>query len=501
MSKRIRTLVIAAVAVVLLMGALLVLLDPFGWFGTADSGEDTSSTTATTTTTIPLMEKTEGDDQPVLSVEIKTPDEQFTVKPDAAGVYMVEGYADLPVATANIDSLLSAVADIYASRKITDEPADAADFGFDEPLAVVTVTYTDKSTFSFELGNQEPNQSGYYFRKTGESAIYLVDTTFAQTLTLPSTSYIGLNLITEPAVREDDDTGEVQLMGLELSGSVRPQAVSLRYQQAGDSDDYTSLSKYMVTAPYLRAAKGDIKDWKTGLNTLTASGVAAAHPTADQLKEYGLDSPYSIARLTFAVYAETDGTATTYNEQTLTLRLGGKDEDGAYYAMLDGVDVVYRVTASNVPWAEMTYDDIATPLLFTKNIQQVSAVSITLDGVTTRFELTHYENAESTDETLTVTVDGTVYPTEDFRKFYEVLMQVTRFSGTDGAAGSGEPYLVVRLDPVDDGAVVEAKLYPQTTNRYICVMQDGDTYLVSASKVDNVVNQLQNYLSGQDVVS
>lgn len=503
MSKRIRTLVITGVVVVLLVGALLVLLDPFGWFGTADSGEGDTSTTTTTTTTIPLIEKTEEDATvPVSSVEITTPEEQFVIQPDADGVFAVEGYADLPVYTTRIDSLLSAVADIYATRKITDTPANAADFGFDEPLATATVTYTDGTTYAFEIGKQEPNQSGYYFREAGQSAIYLVNATFAETVTQPSTDYIGLHLITEPAVREDDEVGEPQLMQMELSGTARPQTVSLRYAQSGDSSELTSMSQFVITTPYLRAASSDVREWSTSLNTLTATGVAAAHPTADQLETFGLTDPYAVARMTFAVYAETDGAVTTYNEQTLTLRLGGKDENGSYYALLDGVDVVYLVSASAVPWAEMTYDDLVTPLLFTKNIQQVAAISMTIGGATTRFELAHHEDAETNDESLTVTVNGTVYPTADFRSLYQVLMQVERFGSAQGAVPSGDPYLVIQLTPTADGdAGVEAKFYPQTANRYICVMSDGDTYLVSASKVENAVEQMQKYLSGQTVVT
>lgn len=503
MNKRIRTLVIAGVAVVVLVGALLVLLDPFGWFGTASNDGEESSTTATTTTTIPLIEKTEEDSvTPVSSVEITTPEEQFVIRPDADGTFAVEGYADLPVYTTRVDTLLSAVADIYATRKITDAPANAADFGLEEPLAAVTVTYTDGSTYAFEIGNEEPNQSGYYFREAGQSAIYLVSTTFAETMTRPSLEYIGLTLITEPAVQEDDETGEAQLMKMELSGSVRPQPILLRYAEAADSSEFTSMSQYVITAPYLRAADSDIREWSTALNTLSATGVAAAHPTAEQLQEFGLSDPYSVAVMTFAVYAETEDTVTTYNEQTLMLRLGGKDEDGSYYAMLDGVDVVYLVSPSAVPWAEMTYDDLVSSLLFTKNIQQVSAISVTADGVTTRFELAHHEDAESTDESLTVTANGTTYPTADFRSLYQVLMQVERFAGADGATAAGDPSVVIRIDPTaDGGSAIEAKFYSQTANRYLCVREDGDTYLVSASDVENAVQQLQNYLSGQTVVT
>ena len=72
-----------------------------------------------------------------------------------------------------------------------------------------------------------------------------------------------------------------------------------------------------------------------------------------------------------------------YNGVSFTVRLGGKDESGNYYAMLDGVDIVYTVAASNVPWAEEQYGDLLADFLFLEYITDLKSVTLTVWPTTT----------------------------------------------------------------------------------------------------------------------
>ena len=90
-----------------------------------------------------------------------------------------------------------------------------------------------------------------------------------------------------------------------------------------------------------------------------------------------------------------------------TVILGKKDEDGNYYAMIDDYDVIYLVSPSSVPWAETTYNDIATTMLFSKMITDVKSVTVTVNGKQTVFELTHYPDAEERDDQMVVTASNT----------------------------------------------------------------------------------------------
>lgn len=158
-------------------------------------------------------------------------------------------------------------------------------------------------------------------------------------------------------------------------------------------DNLNNSSNYVITKPYFRAANSS-SAVVTALGTytsVTASGVEKPYPTAEDLKRYGLDDPYSTAVFTLAVEttetSETSGESAKtsyYNIQKHTIQLGNKNDNGEYYALVYNEDqripVVYLFSASSVAWAEAQYDDVAETLLFLRNIDSLSNVILTAGG-------------------------------------------------------------------------------------------------------------------------
>ncbi len=499
MSKRIRSLILAAVLVAVLVGGVLavrLLPEP--------EADASSAASATTGTTLPaLIDKAETDKSYTVKEAVVTlENETFTVKPDADGVMAVEAYADLPRRTEMLESLLKALTTIrpasLVKEQATDEELTAC--GFDKPQAAVSVTYENGSTYAFEIGKLDPGgKTNSYFREADSRAVYLMGSSFVSSVTQGSTSYIGLTMITAPSPNSDDSTGKAQLMELRLSGSLRPTPVVLRYKTAEDDKRLSLASPYTITAPYYRTTDSQVTTgWQTGLNTLTAASVAAVHPTAEQLVEYGLSDPRSVGELTLAVYQEGSEEAdpVVYNGVSFTVRLGGKDESGNYYAMLDGVDIVYTVAASNVPWAEEQYGDLLADFLFLEYITDLKSVTLTLDGKENCLVLTHGKD-ENDKDTMAVTLDGVAYDDSGMRSLYQVLMSIHRLKETEEAAApEGESVITMKLAFTDEEKEpFEVSLYAYSANRYLCRQPDGDTYLVKASEVETMLAQVRSYLS------
>ena len=177
-----------------------------------------------------------------------------------------------------------------------------------------------------------------------------------------------------------------------------------------------------------------------------------------------------------------------------------KSDDGQYYVMVDDLNVIYLVAADSIPWVEVTYNDVASTMLFLEDITGVQSIVVTENGKTTTFSLTHDAEAEDNDDMLTVKVDGKQTDTANFRQLYQVLMGVTRI-GTADKTPTGTPDMIIRINPLDSrDKTVEAKLYKTSGSRYTCVMLDGDVYAVAAGSVETVSKQMANYLNGKDVL-
>lgn len=519
MSKRMRTILITLVAVLVLGGGLTAVL-----LLTDEPDADSSDASDASNPTISLVDKTKDKDgktieKPVTKVEVSTPSENFTLTDSQEGILSVQAYADLPINTDQVNTLTSALASISANRKL-DNPQAPAAYGFDKPQATVTVTYADKSTYAFELGDMSGVSDEAYFRESGGSDVYLVNQTFAETVLQKSTAYIGVSLITAPEVKDDDENGEPVMRDVELSGSVRGNEKLVVRQTNSDDSDTVSLYTYLVEKPYYRGANDEnARAAFDNAYSLTADEAYAAYPTDKQKSDCGFDKPYSVAKMNLAVKTteqkETTGTTapgttTTdtseenaqtkyYNVEAHTVTVGKKADDGRYYVMVDDLNVIYLVSAGSIPWVDVTYNSVASTMLFLEDITGIQSIAVTEKSNTTTFSLTHDPEAENSDDMLTVTVGGKQTDTANFRQFYQVLMGVKRIADADKQP-SGTPDMVIRILPLDSrDKTVEAKLYKTSGSRYTCVMQDGDTYAVEAGSVETVSKQMANYLNGKEV--
>ncbi len=540
MSRQVRTLILAGVAVVALVALLLVLIFLLPSKGTVDTSSVASSDTSVTV----LDKSKDADgktvDHPIKNIQITLGGETYILSQNEEGELVADSYKDLPINTYEISSLVSTLTTITATKEIASNPDSPADYGFTgkfapaessetssgsassgesstantpKPVgltAQISVTYHDDTTLGFEVGRESPTKEGYYLREIGKDPIYLVDATFVETVSQPSTAYIGLNVITAPSVKTDDANGQALLREIELGGSSRTSQLILR--RSTPEDNLTNTSDYVITKPYFRAANSS-SALVTALGTytsVTASGVEKPYPTSEDLKKYGLDNPFSTATFTLAVQtteeAESSGEAdktSYYNVQKHTIKLGNKNDAGEYYALVYNEDtlipVVYRFSAASVAWAESQYDDVAETLLFLRNITSLSNVVVTANGKVTDFRLEHFPDESERDDQMKVTVDGQPYDTANFRTLYQVLMSISRKGAAPGEP-AGDPVLSIKLNPLEasDG-VVELSIYKHDPNVYIVRFSTGETYAVNATEVNEAIKQIGNYLDGKEV--
>lgn len=554
MSKQVRTIIIAIVAVVALSGVLAVLLllpQMTGGQTDTSSAASTASDSSITLHNKLLDEDGQSVDTPVKNAEIlldkkveAADDSSSTAESSAeesqdgedpaveriteelsfilaeSGDLVVEKYQELPVNTSKASTLKSDLATITAIKKIETD-LSALDFGFDRPQAKVSVTYHDDSTYAFEIGDRAPLDAGYYFREEGASDIYLVSISFGEAMLQEGKDYVSLSMYTKPSLNEgaDSDTVCVQEMG--LSGQVRQNHPFKLRQQTNEDPDYV-MSSYVMLEPFFMRQIDDnqITTLTTNMTSLTAKSIVSVYPTEEEKAQYGFNDPYSVADLRIAVrQAETtsDSSDTSdssqseeetptvyYNIRNHVVTLGSKDADGNYYAMItsDGEEmpVIYLVSASAVPWAETQYGDILGTLLFLRNITNINDIVVSWGDTSYTFNLEHFPDAEESADKLKVTVDGVVYDTENFRQLYQIMMSVKR-NGEVEDEPSGTPDMTIEIHPNDGSGEIVANFYKYNANNYICELNDGDRYLVTAASVSNTMKQVENYLAGKTIVA
>ena len=507
MRKRLRTLVILGVVVAVLAGGLSVLL--------LTEPAETPNNGVTTTTADPALKllsitREESDDDkdlpPLVSAATITQgDTTFELTLNADNELYVKGYEKLPTNLTKTNSFVSNVTTVNALQKITGTGDDAA-FGFDKPTATAEITYYDGTKATFTLGKEAPASAGYYFRLSGNSGTFLVSSYLATALTQPPSTYVGTVLVTAPVVKSDDTAGAAVLRDLSMEGPALDRPYSYRLVTEADRSEH-AYAPYILTAPYLRTTDSN----KLGQNVMSATAVTASQavapfPTEAHLEEYGLKTPSITATVRLAVRTtkqekndagETVDKTEYYNLATHTFKIG-KEVDGSYYVLVDDIDCVYLVSASQIPWAELSYEDCVTPLMFLKDIGTVSKITIAFDGKTTVFDLIHFPEEEDYDEKLVAKMDGETVDTDNFRDFYQLLMAVER-AGAAPAEPTGDPVFTVTYTDAETAYVTTVDMYQHSASVYIGVFDNGDVFRIKGSEIDHLLRQCRNMREGKEV--
>ena len=496
-------LAVLAAAVILLPG-LLGQEDPVPGTETDDPAH-----TAAPVTVVNKQTGAEGEvaSDLVRAVSVTSLQGSYGFYTDENGIVRMEGDPNVPLNGTEVLSLFTRLSKVEAEDTVAAHVTDMDQYGFSLPAVTASVTYADGESVTLDMAAMAVGKK-HYLRVRGEDTVYLVSAGLPEALIQPVEQFVSLSLIASPEVSPEDPNGTPMMKEFSLTGPVRDNVITtLRRKTAEDSEEFANTN-FLVTAPYLLAADAGAVTEFFATPSLTAQETVVLHPTDAQLEEYGLKEPRSVAKLVVAVYTSlTDESGETteggsYNESVHLIRLGKSADNGtAYYCMADAVDAVYKVSADSVPWAEKTYHDYASRYLFMRHLNTLRSITCTLDGREYDFRFQHFPEEEELDDTLRVTVDGQTYATDQFRTLFQVLMTIYR-TGPAPAEPAGEPLLTVKITSLDDSfSVNEISIYPYSASAYIARTEQGDTYKVTASRVDDAMEQIRRYLRGEEVVN
>ncbi len=463
--------------------------------------------TNTPTTSVTVLDKTtQAVKNSVVSATLTTKDGVLEIgnKEDAL---FIKGYEDLPVELSSVESTGNILSKLVASNDV-GQVESIKDFGFENPVLTACVTYYDNSSFQFEIGNKTPDEKGYYFREKGKNHIYVMSQTNAEWLMTPADKYISISVFDAPNAPSDD--ADIVMRDMTLSGTVRNnEKLSFRLVTSEDSDEYMYYT-YILTSPKVKGTNSTYASQMENFTYLVASDIAAVRPTEKQLQEFGLTNPYSVAEFTMASRTTTTGATdangnseakTVYsNLKTHTIKVGGMKND-QYYVMIDDVPIVYMVYTEDLPWATVTFDEMADTMLFLNNIATISNYTVTLPDKQTTFHLTHDPSVNDRVKSLTVDVNGVVMDTMNFRYLVLVSMEIQRYGALTTSITDQPLKLTLTLDKVDKNEQpLVIRFYELSASIYGVKLSTGEEYEVKASQVNNFIQQYENYLAGKDVL-
>ncbi len=488
MKKTTKTMIIAIVSVVLLVGIFLLV-----YFVVPTSSEEDTTSEFTEEynliSHIPAeIEKIEVDNEyGKFTLLSETPTTESVAEDGTTStyteetIYTLEGYEDMELLTGAPDTVANDCASL-TSTKIVDDGTKKSDFGFDEPRAVVKVTYNTGDTATIRVGSDASSDLGAYVMVDGDNNVYLVDSDAAD-----GYLYGAMDMLTtEIGFAASDDSGNVftkMVFGGSLFGG---EEISLEYS------DYEAFSEsYVITSPdNTLANEGTVTYMVNNVRNLTAEKVIAVNVDEEKIKEYGLDNPY------VTVEAE-------YPDLSVSYKVTAPDEDNMLYLLSDGI--IYQMDAASITWVNYTYDEMLPTNVMSPKLSGVDKITVETTDKKYEFEIstetTVTQDSDTDVETTvtTVTYNGETLDESNFNVFYQNLTSAER-SGTDEIPKDKKAVLTVTYE-FSDGKTGSAVYYEAENRKCPVLINDTLSGLAFESYVTTITSDVAKVASGETVAS
>ena len=167
--------------------------------------------------------------------------------------------------------------------------------------------------------------------------------------------------------------------------------------------------------------------------------------------------------------------------------------------MVKGVNVVYQIASTSVPWATTSYEKLVSEYVLNPKMIALSNMSVNDGSKTYSFNLsskevttTDDEGNESTSTTTTVKCNSKEIETAYFEIFYENVAY-TELAEVKSATVSGNPVFSVKYTYEVDGSTETVNIYSTGGTRYVAEVNGvvvGTVYKADINKLIKQVSQV-----------
>lgn len=478
MKSNIRFIVIAAIVLLILGGAAaaLVLTAP-------KEEEETQEETVVESKLI--FDKNPED---IVKIAVKNEFGEYDIDRIQSGevsAWTVLDYVDAPLDGTFINNALEESATLTASKTVTENAEDLSIYGLTEPRAEYTVSFSDSASteVNVKIGDPVPGSQVYSYMSMGEGkVVFTVKTSDVGFALEDSRSCVNKTVFTQKTPENEDDKTDYSLFKtLTVKRSDLDYDVVIEYDTRLDDENsiVSNSTSYRMTSPVTLDLNPDkCSGVITGMFGLTASDFAEIKPA--DISKYGLDEP----RLT--VTADT-------NSGEFSLIIGGKAENGGYYGMAGGIDMVYIFDEASLPWLTFDTLDITANIIMSHYIFNIDTIDIDYSGKSVGFELL----GEGADD-LGVKESGKELDAEAFKKLYQFILGAPSEQLYFGEV-SGEPDVRISVKASDGNDVLE--FYKTENRRSVIVLNGKPSFTCTSAYVDRLIENVQKYLDGEEMIT
>jgi len=403
----------------------------------------------------------------------------------------VVGKENYPFDSTSLSSAVATLGSITASRSYEDV-TDLAEYGLDNPQAVVEVGGTDGTSVTLLVGSgTSVGEFAYVMKQDDEShTVYVVNSYAAKALLAKDMEYRDNSFLTV-----EDYTSEFR----RVTVGCNDETVFDVYQftQAEISADEDIWYSWYLYAPVEYGADSAALDtyFFQYFGTITAKSVVEDAP--EDLARYGLDPSVDGAKVwTVTILMQDDSTV------KLTLSEPVEIDGTSYrYGMVAGVNSVCLFSADDFTYlTEENWLRYKYKMAWTYNLFDVATVELTMDGSYHIMEVDAPTNEEKETKAFTGSFDGAELTENNGRQLYALIMGTTFYDSTsEEPEHEAAANMTIRMT-LKTGKSETVDFYAMNSRQF-AVYKNGEytgSY-VNVNALDDIRTAVEKILTGDKV--
>ncbi len=495
MKKAVKGIIGLTAALAVLGGGLAVLkfTEP------EDTEESTSSSTSEASGSgITLLEDAE-----IKSVDVKNADDEYTVtmveptEESSAVTYTIKGFESLPLSTSVVGTIPNNASGLASTAIAAEDSSSLAKFGLETPIITADIHYTSGKDVTLLIGDTAPNGTDVYVKTSESDMVYTVASSYLANYHKTVYDLVDTVVLEEPA----DDVYPI-IRSVRIERDDIDYDILLEYDEKSDDDEFmggTTATHVMTSPTYAYLTIERSMDITNGMFGLTAEDIHCLMPDESDIAEAGLTDPFCTVTMSCD-----DG-----NTYVLKMSEPYTDEDKKtlHYAMLEGTDIIYILSAETAKWGVIEPIDVASRFVMGTYVWYVSDMKLSgKDIETAEIKIAPKENAEnenssSKSDGYTVTSNGKVVDSEHFREFYALLIKAAAEEfALDTPVPDDEPILAITYTESYSNTTQTIEFYEHSPLKALIVIDGESKYFCAKSFAETMAGNVERIESGEAYV-
>lgn len=440
------------------------------------------------------------EEQEIARVDVSSVNDEFSVvvktlkNESSAATYTLEGYEELPVNTAVVGTIPNNAKGLTSASIVVEDCTETAQYGFDNPQATAEISFESGDKVTLIIGDATPaSSSETYVMLGGDDTVYTVSTSKISNYTATVKELMSKTILNEPS---DDEYPIVRSLKIER-GDI-DYNILLEYDDLSDDANYTggtSATHVMVEPASAYLTVENSTAITNGLFGLSASGIYSIYPDEADMAETGLDDPFCKVLMSCD-----DGNDYRFIMSEPYMNESGEQE---HYAMLEGTDIIYIVSAEDAQWGTVQPIDIASKIIFGTNVWNITDMTVKgRDIEDCVFKMSRKPESADKDSLSSADFDtlrnGEEFDTERFRTFYAYLVQAPAEEfALNTEIPSEEPIASVEFNDSYIGTVTTVEFYDYSALNALIVINGESMYFCSKSYAENIAENVKRMDTGE----